>query len=364
MKFSPLYFAFFLFLLPVITFAQEYKNLISIPGINGEEVSGFGGYINALYIFAISVAAILAVIKIIIGGVKYMLSDIVTNKSDAKNEIKGALIGLLLIISAVLVLDVINPDIKKNQVNFSEIKSFDPDATGIAASKTLAESMPDCVTSVEPKPSASGKSTVASINVSGCDTETQKLAFKKFKGECVAKGGTTGIDSTGKSVGCSIPISNTGTKEADGLAADLAYLGATITKEGNVVTLDFYKACTDKYQSDPDLSATKKAQSIADCKSSTFTNNAKVQAAAKCGDLYGKYNTGDGTLSCELPKVKIAGDTLKYLDPNPNIGERQPITWDELKKACGNGTLYKSGGIAPIYLDYDIDPGDYTCVKY
>lgn len=124
MKLAFFYVAFLLLLMPTLALAVEYPNLISIPGVNGEQVSGFGGYINALYLLSISIAAILAVIKIIIGGVKYMLSDVVTNKSDAKSEIKGALIGLLLIISAVLILEVINPNITKNDVGFTQIETF------------------------------------------------------------------------------------------------------------------------------------------------------------------------------------------------------------------------------------------------
>lgn len=111
MKSLTLYIVIILVAIPSVGLAAAYQSLISIPGT---DANSFGSYINALYLLSISVAAILAVIKIIIGGVKYMLSDIVTNKSDAKNEIKGAVLGLLLIISAVLILEVINPNITKN----------------------------------------------------------------------------------------------------------------------------------------------------------------------------------------------------------------------------------------------------------
>jgi len=87
-----------------------YEPLVSIPGVDNA-ASNFTTYINQLYFLSISIGALLAVIMIIIGGVKWMLTDVVTQKSDAKNDIKGALLGLLLIISAFLILNTINPQL-------------------------------------------------------------------------------------------------------------------------------------------------------------------------------------------------------------------------------------------------------------
>lgn len=101
---------FVLLFLPTISFALvEPVYLVGIPGVNAN--LSFDSYINALYALSISIAALLAVIKIIIAGVKWMLSDIVTNKQEAKSDIWGATLGLLLVISAVLILGVINPQL-------------------------------------------------------------------------------------------------------------------------------------------------------------------------------------------------------------------------------------------------------------
>jgi hypothetical protein len=108
--------AVFLIFLPVAAFAQDDNNLVNLPiGETGD----FNDYINAVYLMFISIAALIAVVKIIIAGVKYMFSDIVTQKSDAKNDIKGALLGLLVVLSAVVILTIINPD----------LTTFDPDIT-------------------------------------------------------------------------------------------------------------------------------------------------------------------------------------------------------------------------------------------
>lgn len=108
-----LYTALAIFLiLPTITFAQvTYKNLVNIPGYPEGGTGGINEFVNLIYGIAISIAALLAVIKIVIAGLKWMLSDIVTDKTDAKKDIQGALVGLIIIIAAVIIITTINPTI-------------------------------------------------------------------------------------------------------------------------------------------------------------------------------------------------------------------------------------------------------------
>lgn len=104
---------------PTLIFAQNTPtSLINLPVSPQPGENGFSAYINLLYALSISAAALLAVIKIIIAGVKYMLTDVVTSKGDAIREIKGALLGLLLIIGAVLILTVINPKLLDATLEF------------------------------------------------------------------------------------------------------------------------------------------------------------------------------------------------------------------------------------------------------
>lgn len=86
-----------------------YEPIVGIPGVEGAE--NFDSYIDALYALSISIAALIAVIKIVIAGAKYMLSDLISTKADAKNDIKNSLIGLLIIIAAVVILNTINSDL-------------------------------------------------------------------------------------------------------------------------------------------------------------------------------------------------------------------------------------------------------------
>lgn len=105
---------------PLFTYAQaQYVPLVE--GIPGVEEGNMEQYINALLVLAISIGALLAVIKIIFGGVKYMLSDVITDKGDAKKDIRGALLGLLIVLAAVLVLNTINPQLTNFEL-FNENK--------------------------------------------------------------------------------------------------------------------------------------------------------------------------------------------------------------------------------------------------
>ena len=97
-------------LLPILTSAAEYKSLVVIPGLDNANTN-FSDYINSLYVLSISVAGLMAVIKIIIAGVQWMTTDIVTSKGEAKKNIQGALTGLGVVLAAVLVLNVINPQL-------------------------------------------------------------------------------------------------------------------------------------------------------------------------------------------------------------------------------------------------------------
>jgi len=75
----------------------------------------------------------LAVIMIIWGGIQYMSTDAISGKSEAKNTIQNAIWGLLLAISAWLILNTINPDLVKFNLNIEPIK---PSTTSDTSSTT------------------------------------------------------------------------------------------------------------------------------------------------------------------------------------------------------------------------------------
>lgn len=91
---------------------MTYESVVQVPGLDPNS-QGTADYVRALYMLSITVAALLAVVKIIFGGVKWMLSDVVTDKSSAIKDIRGAVFGLLIVLAAVLILNTINPNLTK-----------------------------------------------------------------------------------------------------------------------------------------------------------------------------------------------------------------------------------------------------------
>ncbi len=75
----------------------------------------FATYLPFLFQLFIGVAAGLAVIYIIIGGLRYMTTEAVSGKEGAKEMIRNAIWGLVLAIISFLILITINPEL----LNFS-----------------------------------------------------------------------------------------------------------------------------------------------------------------------------------------------------------------------------------------------------
>ena len=108
--------------MPFFASAEGYVNLVGIPGLDVNQ-QDFQEVLNTVFRIAIIAAALIAVIKLILAGVKYVMSGLVSDKNDAKADIQSALIGLLIILSAVLLLRTINPDI----VNLPVLPEIDID---------------------------------------------------------------------------------------------------------------------------------------------------------------------------------------------------------------------------------------------
>src|SRR3989344_4674518 len=105
-------------LLSTVALAQtEYELLAPIP-LSGADSAPSDKttaepYIKGVFMLIIAVAGGLAVVRIIFGGIQYMSTDAFEGKSEAKTIIQNAIWGLLLAISAWLILFTINPDLIK-----------------------------------------------------------------------------------------------------------------------------------------------------------------------------------------------------------------------------------------------------------
>ncbi|MFZ1075071.1 MAG: pilin [Minisyncoccia bacterium] len=95
--------------------AQGFVPLAPIPGLTDNVQASQGGladFLNNLYKFLIGIAAALAVIVIIWSGLEIALNPgNVSKMGESRSRIVGAIFGLILVLSPVLVFSIINPSI-------------------------------------------------------------------------------------------------------------------------------------------------------------------------------------------------------------------------------------------------------------
>jgi len=101
----------------------KFKPQIPIPGMNESEPVGttvgknsvstlLPRYIQILYNYGLSVVSILAAIMLMVGGLLWLTSGGDSGKiSQAKNTIAGSVIGLIILFSAYIILNTINPEL-------------------------------------------------------------------------------------------------------------------------------------------------------------------------------------------------------------------------------------------------------------
>lgn len=77
---------------------SAYETLESLPNVTGNETVSLGGYLSNIYTLGVGLAGVLAVLMIVIGGIQYIGSGMSpSGKSDAKDRITNAIMGLLLL---------------------------------------------------------------------------------------------------------------------------------------------------------------------------------------------------------------------------------------------------------------------------
>ena len=90
----------------------DFVPLAPIPGlIDKDTAKDPSKFFNALFTYGITIAGLLAVIMITVGGIQYMSSDAVSNKTEGRERITYALMGLLLVLFSWVLLYTINPEI-------------------------------------------------------------------------------------------------------------------------------------------------------------------------------------------------------------------------------------------------------------
>ncbi len=104
----------------------QFVALAPIPNLTDGTVANSGNlanFFNNLYKYLIGLAAMLAVIEIIWGGLEISTKDSVSKQSDGKERITQAIFGLILVLSPVLVFSIINPSILNLSLNLPALET-------------------------------------------------------------------------------------------------------------------------------------------------------------------------------------------------------------------------------------------------
>lgn len=93
--------------------AKTYVPLSAIPGLTDSENSTLTmkPFLQLLFKWGIAIAVLLSIVMITFGGFQYMTTDAAYDKSEGKAKINAAIIGLLLALSAWLILQTVDPRI-------------------------------------------------------------------------------------------------------------------------------------------------------------------------------------------------------------------------------------------------------------
>ncbi|KKW25268.1 MAG: hypothetical protein UY68_C0004G0051 [Parcubacteria group bacterium GW2011_GWF2_52_12] len=91
----------------------------------------FGEYMSTLFTTFIAIAAALAVLMIVWGGIEYISSFSGSGKEQGKERITNAVFGLLLAVSAFLILQTVNPDLVSTETLNLDIGKLSANPTAI-----------------------------------------------------------------------------------------------------------------------------------------------------------------------------------------------------------------------------------------
>lgn len=80
----------------------------------------FSSYVNTLIRLILGVVGVVVVVTFVYGGIMWMGTDSIFKKTDAKERMENAIIGTLLLLSAYIILNTINPNLVNIKINIPD----------------------------------------------------------------------------------------------------------------------------------------------------------------------------------------------------------------------------------------------------
>jgi hypothetical protein len=340
-------------LFPFLIFAQAaplpFTPLVSIPGL--QNATDLNAYINALYSLSISIAALIAVVKIVLAGAKYMLDDLVSGKQQAKTDIWNALIGLLIIIGAWLILNTINSDLTNPSIL---IERVDNSVAGGAQNETIP------IVSVPLNLNDATTNEVQNY-ISACTSQLGNYQYTTFSlggilyGTCENKGGTVTtslvLENPDDIAGFADICANEGTMvtytplpSGDTLGRCLQCLGSQVFDEGTGMCRTNDIVCQDEsnimtcsditFGENGDITINE--QRDPEVSSAVFScNYTDIETRTKCMEYCYDNDGGASTDTCVIP------DFYENQNLSINIGGNEPALADRENITTIPNTVYK-----------------------
>jgi hypothetical protein len=141
--------------IPFISIAHAVSISMNIPGTSPNASTTPGAFIANFYQFALMIGGVLAFGVVVYGGIKYMASaGNPSGQGDAKEWIEAALLGLVLLVGAYFILNIVNPKLTNLTLPTLQTVTLTSQTTGQAACNTLT-----CQSGFLPKAITAGNST-------------------------------------------------------------------------------------------------------------------------------------------------------------------------------------------------------------
>lgn len=215
-----------------------------LPNLSQTSVTDIGGFVSNLLRALIGIGGFIAVFMLTLGGVQYMTSETLGMKEAGKERMQSAIWGLLLLISAVLILYVINPDL----LNFNlapqtvTVNTSAPSPGAIDGGNTIANRI-----IAEGTPTAPGTTPAATKVASQLNLDAWDATAWNYSTASAAPNTAPSIKEVSEkdNVGSSPTVSLTGKSTLELLAAqeDLIKKSEAVPGAGSDAYLAAAKAC-------------------------------------------------------------------------------------------------------------------------
>ncbi len=125
--------------------SSGYKLLAPIGGLSfvsydPDSTEFVGGYLNKIFLLSIGIISVLAVVMLIIAGIQYMGQDSIFGKSEAKNQMTNAILGLLIAVGSFAILNTISPNLIGTELKIRKLSvSLDESVHGDAPHSAMMD---------------------------------------------------------------------------------------------------------------------------------------------------------------------------------------------------------------------------------